>query len=659
MGINNLFWRPYGNGNTFLPRPRKPQYAHPFEDMASVAMPESMQTALEWAQYIVSTNGTYRSALKRVVAYCVTEPEIQENTGENGTVGKEVRENYETLLSDKHMKIMNEAQAVGMDLLTYGNVFISVFSGFTRYMTCNGHNGDKKCRFTVPLKEVLENDRFRFTFRNCEFHATCPYCGYNGAWHVHDIPSKSMDDVFIKRWNPMDIEILDDPFTNKPNIVWNIPSTYTSQVKKGLPHILQTVPIEILGAIKDGMRFRFNQDAILHLSVPSLAGFDMKGWGLPDPIYNFRQAWMSQVCNRHMETTAMEALAPLRVISPPSAINAGDPIYSKMDAAKFIYSMKRAVNLKRVDPSAWVVAPFAIQYQALGGDATQFIPRELQEMTRDNLLDAAGVPVELFKGTLTLQAAPVALRLFMSFWRPLVSNFNIFLQFVVKRASTILGWEPVDAKFAEITQIDDINRQVQTLQLMGSGVVSRTTGLASMGLDQREEVRRMMEEQRDEAEQQDRMQKELETTKQLDDMVGGGTLNILAKQDQMAQQQGGGGGPMGPPGSNMPFPGGTMAGATVPGANGQGMSSLLPGNDPISQMIAQCGIQPTDSLEDAYAKAQTLAQQFMMGNTNSNLRKLRNKDKQLHDMVKAIIDEMRSNAASQGRDMVLQQEFGG
>lgn len=109
----------------------------------------------------------------------------------------------------------------------------------------------------------------------------------------------------------------------------------------------------------------------------------------------------------------------------------------------------------------------------------------------------------------------------------------------------------------------------------------------------------------------------------------------------------------------MPFPGGTMAGATVPGANGQGMSSLLPGNDPISQMIAQYGIQPTDSLQDAYMKAQTLAQQFMMGNTSSNLRKLYNKDKQLHSMVKAIIEEMRSNAASQGRDMVLQQQFGG
>ena len=113
---------------------------------------------------------------------------------------------------------------------------------------------------------------------------------------------------------------------------------------------------------------------------------------------------------------------------------------------------------------------------------------------------------------------------------------------------------------------------------------------------------------------------------------------------------------MGMPGQNMPVPGASMAGAQVAGANGQGMSSLLPGMDPISQLIAQSGVQPTDSIQDIYAKAQTLAQQLMMGNTNSNLRKLQKQDPQMHMIVKGLIEQMRSEAASQGRDMVLQQQ---
>ena len=168
-----------------------------------------------------------------------------------------------------------------------------------------------------------------------------------------------------------------------------------------------------------------------------------------------------------------------------------------------------------------------------------------------------------------------------------------------------------------------------------------------------------MEEQQFEAEQQERMQKELETNRQLSDMIGGGTLNTLGQMQQAAQPPMGapmGASPMGAPGSGMPVPGAQMAGAQVPGAGGAGMSTLLPGMDPVSQLIAQSGVQPTDSIQDIYAKAQVLAQQMMQGNTASNLRKLQKQDPQMHMIVKSMIEQIRSNAASQGRDMVLQQQ---
>ena len=657
-----LFWSPGINNGKFIPRGSKPVYVHPYEDMASTAMPRGMRGALEWSQFIVTTTGPYRSALRRIVAYCITKPEIQENSGPSGAVGKEVRENYETVLSDKFLKIKEETLSVGMDLLTYGNAFVSVFSGFTRYLICNGHRNDgSNCCASIPLKEILESPHYyNFSFKNMEFHATCPFCGHTGEWKVSDQPSKSMDSIFVHRWSPLEMEILDDPFAKTLSVVWDIPEDYKNEIRRGVPHVLQTIPMEVLQAIRDGGKFKFNDKSLLHITTPGLSGLDLKGWGLPSTLANFRQAWLYQTCNRHTETTAMEALAPLRILSPPQAQGAGDPTF-KIPAGQFVHAMSRAVNMKRRDPSSWTVTPFPVQYQAVGGDASQFIPRDLLDFTLDALLTSAGIPVEMYKGTMTMQAAPVALRLFTSYWQSLVTNFNVFLQFVVRRVSEILGWEPVSAVFSEITQADDINRQVQTLQLMSSGLVSRTTGLGSMGIDQHEEVRRMAEEQRDEAEQQEQMQKEMETSKQMGDMVGGGTLAVLQRQqDMMAQQQGAqGAGAMGPVGSNMPVAGGTMAGATVAGANGRGMSYLLPGMDPISQMIAESGIQPGDSIEDIYAKAQSLAQQFMMGNTASCLRKLQKQDPQLHTIVKGLIEQMRSNAASQGREMVLQQEFGG
>ncbi|MDO4628607.1 MAG: hypothetical protein Q4C70_05445 [Planctomycetia bacterium] len=376
---------------------------------------------------------------------------------------------------------------------------------------------------------------------------------------------------------------------------------------------------------------------------------------MPSTIANFRQAWMYQVCTRHTETTAMESLAPLRIISPPGDGGPKDPVHN-VGAPAFVNTMKNILNTKRRDPASCFVTPFPVQYQTIGGDASQFIPRDLLDYTLDNLLTSAGVPVELYKGSMTMQSAPVALRLFTSHWQSLVTDLNRFVRFVAQRVSDILGWEPVDVQYSKITQADDINRQVQALQLMSTGAVSRTTALASVGMDQKEEAQLMIEEQRSDAELQDRMQKELETTKQLDDMVGGGTLNVLSRQ------QGQQASPMGMPGQNMPVPGAQMAGATIPGANGQGMSSLLPGQDPISQMIAQAGVLPTDSLDDVYAKAQVLAQQFLSaGNTNSALRKLKQQDTKgsLYAMTKELIEQTRQNAASQGRDMILQQQMGG
>lgn len=660
---DSLLWKPQGSRTPFLPQGKHPQYAHPFEDLASVAMPTNIQEGLRWAQILVSTLGPYRSALRRVVAYCITEPEIVEskNSGSNAT-GKEVKENYEKIFSDSYLQISRVALENGMDLLTYGNVFLSVFNRFTRYLICQGEHGNgKPCRVQIPLKQMLEHqEAFKFRFEGFQFKATCPYCGSTSIWKIYDQYGKSMEDVFVHRWNPRELELINDPFSPRPAVLWNIPADYIAKVKKAIPDMLLSIPTDVLDAIRENGKFRFNDDMILHLKTSTLAGLDLDGWGLPGPLADFRQAWLYQVCNRHTETTAMEALAPMRILSPPSGGANGDPLYKGNNMGHFRQVMQNAVNTKRRDPSAWFVMPFPVQYQSVGGDAAQFIPRDLLDFSLDALLTSAGVPVEMYKGSLTIQSAPVALRLFSSYWRSLVTDLNIMLQFIARRVSEILGWEPVEARFAKITEADDINRQVQALQLMGTGAVSQTTALASVGIDKKEEVRRIIEEQRDEAEQQDRMQKEMETTKQLTDMIGGGTLNILGQLQQQQQQaaQGGGGGapPMGMPGQNMPVPGATMAGATVPGANGPGMSSLLPGMDPISQLIAQSGIQPTDSIQDIYAKAQTLAQQLMMGNTNSNLRKLQKQDPQMHMIVKGLIEQMRSEAASQGRDMVLQQQ---
>ena len=57
-------------------------FPDPFMDMASLAMPDTMQYALRWCEYIFMANGTYRQAVDRVLSYFITDIEIA-NAGDD------------------------------------------------------------------------------------------------------------------------------------------------------------------------------------------------------------------------------------------------------------------------------------------------------------------------------------------------------------------------------------------------------------------------------------------------------------------------------------------------------------------------------------------------------------------------------------------------
>jgi len=56
------------------------RFPDPFCDVASLSMPESIQTALRWVEYIMMANGVYRQAVDRVVSYFITDVEIARPT---------------------------------------------------------------------------------------------------------------------------------------------------------------------------------------------------------------------------------------------------------------------------------------------------------------------------------------------------------------------------------------------------------------------------------------------------------------------------------------------------------------------------------------------------------------------------------------------------
>ncbi len=198
-----------------------------------------------------------------------------------------------------------------------------------------------------------------------------------------------------------------------------------------------------------------------------------------------------------------------------------------------------------------------------------------------------------------------------------------------------------------------MNRQYAKMQLMSNGLISKTTGLASVGIDQQEEARKMMEEDRDMAELQQRQQEDMENEQMFQQLVPSGQQRLIEQIQQQQQMPQGGAATMGMPG---------MAPGGQPGQP-SGMSVMGGGTNPVDQLIASWKTLPTTTAQDMDQKAETIAQQIAsMGPSPERartLRRLKQQDPTIHPFVKAKLQQMDQEMAYQGKQMMAQQQAGG
>lgn len=618
------------------------RFPDPFCDIASLSMPESIQSALRWTEYIMNANGVYRQAIDRVVSYFITDIEVYD-AGDN-TTGREEKEKYRVFLEDT-LQIRNVLHTLALDYMTYGNSFTSLLLPFRRYLSC------KKCSFEMPFDKVYNSAQCAFSWQNFQFMATCPKCHYSGPWRHIDRRSGDAENMHVKRWNPHEIDILWDPYTDECSYVWKIPQDYRTLIKEGHLHHLERASWEVIQAIKNDQNLMFDKGVIFHLREDALAGMRNRGWGISRVLANFRQAWYVQILQRYNEAIALDYVVPFRVITPQPKGGDGqtsDPVHM-VNLSNFAARVQSMIRARRTDPARWNVLPFPVAYQSLGGDASQLAPRDLLDQGLDTLLKCIGMPVELFNGTLSFQAAPAALRLFEANWSHLPHNLNKFLTELVGQISRFMSWEPVGAKLVRVTHADDLNRQMAKLQLMQAQQISKGTGLKSVGLDYEEEVKRMLEEEKIYADEQMRMQKEMEQAQQMQD---------LSQQAEMM----GGMGNAGAGATGMPAQGG---GAPAPagGAPAPGGMPQMGQPSAVDQFIMQRQNSPNvpRTPEDLQTQAQLIANDLLSkpeAIKDSELIKLKRGDQTMHALVTSIIDDIRQQARTQGGAMVMQQQFG-
>ncbi len=418
-------------------------WGSPFADMASLVMPHSHVEAMRWCEAITYGNGELREGMERVLAYFITEITVSDCSDAE-------KKRYEKFLKEIGIKeILAEA---GLNYLIYGNAFLSVIPPFRRNLVCT------KCSSEISIKEATSNSKVNFKFEAFRFNGTCTRCKHRGPMRVKDRKGESKE-ITVKIWDPNTIEVRHDMHSNRCEYLWKIPDDYRMQVMRGNRLHVENADVDVLKAMREAKYFEFERDSFFHLKEKTPAGIKMRGWGISRLISNFRQAWHVQVLKRYNEAIALDFIMPFRVISPPPATGAGGDITSPTltgSGARFRQEMNKILAIRRRDPAAIHVSPYALNYQALGGEARQLAPKDLLDSAQEILLNNFGIPYELFKGTLQLQAAPVALRVFESHWSHLVHALNRILRFLARRIHETLGWELVTKELDRVSIADDI-----------------------------------------------------------------------------------------------------------------------------------------------------------------------------------------------------------
>lgn len=580
---------PYGGDGEWsgVTRSGQGKFPNPFFDIASEYVPRDLYQIFEWAEYIFMTYGTYRSAARKVVRYFLTELVL------DGESDKEL-ETIEDFL-DNSMHLLSQLADIGDDYMVYGNVFVSVYFPFDRILIC------PKCSTHYHISTL----EYKWNLSHLEFKAVCPKCSYNGVFKHQDVRSMDHDRVRIIRWNPKQMRLRVHDISGEIEYFYEPDQRFVNKLREGNRFYLNDTPWGIIeccakSTAGDKPLFKFSKNQIYHMKESTLAGLPVKGWAIPPILPNFKLAYYIQVLRRYDEAIALDYIVPFRVLYPDSASMGGrmdtDPLMAlSMDS--FVAQMKHMVQAKRNNSTDVQIAPFKIGYEMLGGEANALAPKDNIAQALDELLNAVGFPAELYRGSLSIQAFPVALRLFEKTWGSLVDGYDDLISWIIGRVSKYFGWGTVSGSLRSVTLADDIERKALTLQAAAGMDISKNTAYGPLGIDYMEEQEKVVEEQ-----------KEI----------------MKLQQEAMESQEA----------AQLSAPGGEQSQAGAGGAPG-----ATPGDvhDQAKELAYQLVTQTPDTLR------------------RGELIKIKHSNPTLHALVMQEMDNLRQELSRQGQAMMLEQ----
>lgn len=459
------------------------KFADPFLLPSNDYIPESLEQALDFCQFLYYLNPQYRRASERVVSHFITRLGFEGKDGD-----AQERKDLKDYLRDE-LDLFGVLGSMGGEWASVGNSFWRINFPFDRMLV------DRRSDKTREYSLSLFGDSATFDLQQMEYTVPDPLNpSTRVAFPFRD--RKSMDPARIKLC-PMaarQVTIRHSFIAGTSEFIYRFDKDFEAQVKQGKLYQVNKTPIDMLKAIAANQDFLFNEGEVFHFKAPSLSGISNNGWGVPETLLNYRSIHQLQVYRKIDEQVGLDYMIPFRLFSP-SDVDLEQGHGNLLDAGEWTHHIRELIRSRRSSPEKIHAFPFPVQYQEFGAEGKSLTPKDLIEFQTNDMLDGMGYPAELFRGSLNVQQIPTALRLFENSFHFIHRGFDGFARWVVFRVQDYLGREQMGVNLELPSIADDLEERNVYMQLAAGGELSRATAYRNYSVqDPVQEVKNRIQE---------------------------------------------------------------------------------------------------------------------------------------------------------------------
>lgn len=449
-------------------------YPDQFFDISQQYMPPTVKELFKWCTFYFYNSPLIGSAIRKISRYPITDLIFEDKNDK-------VKKLWDTVFN-KHLKIKTRLLEMNLDNFTYGNCFVSIHMPFTRNLVC------PNCGDSKPIKQR----KWEWRQSSGGFHAVCDRCGYTGEMKAKDRTIKTFKGINLVRWNAQNMTIKYNDYTGRRLYLYDVPRKLRVRIMNGDKDILEDIPMIVLEAIRQNKMIRFNEGAIFHMKMPTLAEQD-QGWGKPLLLHVLKELFYLYTLRRAQEAIALQHIIPFDIIYPLP--NANINPYQHTSLGSWKGQIELALKKHRDDPNYKAVFPVPVGLQRIGGDGKLLMLTPEINILNQNIVGGMGIPQEFLFGGLNWTGSSVSLR---TLENDFIQNRTDLLDFVVWTKDKLRTWLDLpdcdEVRFSDFRMADDIQKNQQLIGLNAQMKVSDQTMLTELGYDWEQEQSRMIEE---------------------------------------------------------------------------------------------------------------------------------------------------------------------